>query len=175
MKCTHPLNLELSELGPLRLWQVEWKWTGLKAQMHLNTSGITFTDSEGQHIEAPQLIPSDTASLPDGSILEGVIMPGPQKVFVAWDCVAFLGTDITTMPLYTRQLQAFPIIGSLDLPTFRPSESLEVRTWEDVEALLTRPGPPGTSGMVLKRTDSIYADQTPASRWWILPFKNVSS
>ena len=170
-KETRPLQTDPAQLGPLRLWQVEWKWQGTPVRLRIEESGITIIDRYGQPIDAPGLPLDPPASLPEETTLEGILPEEDPAGFVGWDCLEFFGADLTGMPLYSRQLQAFPMIESLDSPLFRPSEPLEVRSWQEVLGLLTSPAPPGVNGVVLKKTDSLYVSEEKSAIWWTLPIK----
>lgn len=170
-KQTRPLQTDPAQLGPLRLWQVEWKWQGTPVRLRIQDSGVRITDRTGATIDSPEFSLEPLITLPEETTLEGVLPDGDPAGFVGWDCLEFIGADLTGMPLYSRQLQAFPMIGSLDSLCFRASEPLEVRSWEEVTRLLTSPAPPGVDGVVLKKTDSLYVSGEESSIWWTLSIK----
>jgi len=171
MKQSHPLEIEAHALGPLRLWQVEWNWTGLKVRIRIQKSGVRMTDIDDNPLLPEEFPAEDAAGLPEDTTLEGVLTPGSSGSLVIWDCVEFLGANLKEMPLYSRQLQAFSMIESLQSPRFRTSEPLEVRSWEEVTSILTEGTPEFTAGVVLKKTDSLYGEEGTSSSWWTLPAK----
>ena len=168
MKQTQPLPKSPETLGPVRQWQVEWEWVGQKIHLRTAEDAVTVSDKEGSEVEAaPELIES-ALSLPPGTCLEGVLTSGDCQHIMIWDCTEFLGADLRTMPLYARQLQAFPMVGSLDSPFFRTSEPLQITSWDQAEKILSPPLPLHTQGWVIKKTDGVYQEEGPDDTWWTL-------
>jgi DNA ligase 1 len=126
-----PLEEDLSSLGPVEDWQLEWKWDGIRAQL-IRRAGTTVIWSRGEEIITPAFpeIVKASAALPDGTVLDGELLawqegnPLPfsalQKrlnrktasanlqrevpiAFMAYDLLELAGTDQRSQPLAERR------------------------------------------------------------------------
>jgi len=72
----HPLDGEPAQLGPIDEWQVEWKWDGIRAQL-VRRAGQTFLWSRGEELVTERYpeIAAAAADLPDGTVIDGEILP----------------------------------------------------------------------------------------------------
>jgi DNA ligase-1 len=71
----HPLQQEVTALGPIENWSAEWKWDGIRAQL-VRRGGETFLWSRGEELileRFPELKPT-AELLPDGTVLDGEIL-----------------------------------------------------------------------------------------------------
>ncbi|HJX26733.1 MAG TPA: ATP-dependent DNA ligase, partial [Thermoanaerobaculia bacterium] len=71
-----PLEDPPETLGPAAEWQIEWKWDGIRAQV-LRRQGRVWIWSRGEELiteRFPELAAA-AAMLPDGTVLDGEIMP----------------------------------------------------------------------------------------------------
>src|SRR5207253_10914768 len=72
----YPLEAQPETLGPVSNWQAEWKWDGIRSQL-IRRSGQTFLWSRGEELVTeryPEL--ADVAArLPDGTVLDGELLP----------------------------------------------------------------------------------------------------
>src|SRR6185503_3395978 len=74
----HPLHESLETLGERRDWLIEWKWDGIRAQL-IRRQNQSVLWSRGDELVTgafPEIVQA-SASLPDGTVLDGEI--------VAWD------------------------------------------------------------------------------------------
>src|SRR5687767_10601433 len=65
----YPLETDLTELGPVDQWQVEWKWDGIRSQL-IRRAGDSYLWSRGDELitdRFPELI-SAAEWLPDGTV-----------------------------------------------------------------------------------------------------------
>ncbi len=72
----YPLADNVDDLGSLDRWQVEWKWDGIRGQV-IKRSQQVFIWSRGEELvteKYPELADS-IAVLPDGTVLDGEILP----------------------------------------------------------------------------------------------------
>ncbi|MEO8623893.1 MAG: ATP-dependent DNA ligase, partial [bacterium] len=72
----YALEGELESLGDASEWQVEWKWDGIRAQL-IRRDGKTYIWSRGGELitdRFPELVVA-AELLPDGTVLDGEIMP----------------------------------------------------------------------------------------------------
>ncbi len=72
----HQLDFPLEELGEISDWQVEWKWDGIRAQL-IRRGGESFLWSRGEDLVSERFpeITEASFSLPDGTVLDGEILP----------------------------------------------------------------------------------------------------
>ncbi len=134
----HPLEKEVTDLGECSLWQAEWKWDGIRAQI-LKRSGQLFIWSRGEELMTdrfPELI-AVAEHLPDGIALDGevvafkdgAVLPfaamqrriGRKKLgkkiladvpvaYIAFDLLEFAGRDVREEPLIWRRSELEDII-----------------------------------------------------------------
>jgi DNA ligase-1 len=72
----HPLEGEPDDLGEIAEWQAEWKWDGIRSQL-VRRAGQTFLWSRGEELiteRFPELAALG-ALLPDGTVLDGEVLP----------------------------------------------------------------------------------------------------
>lgn len=69
------LEGELADLGEPSIWQVEWKWDGIRAQV-LRRSGQVVIWSRGEELITPAFpeIASAARRLPEGTVLDGELL-----------------------------------------------------------------------------------------------------
>ena len=69
-------KIELEALGEPTEWQAEWKWDGIRAQV-IRRDGQTFIWSRGEELVTDRFpeIAAAASALPDGTVLDGEIMP----------------------------------------------------------------------------------------------------
>ncbi len=147
------LDQEPTSLGDRALWQVEWKWDGLRCQL-IRRDGFTYVWSRDQELITSQY-PELTALgelFPDGTVLDGAILPckggsilpfirlerrigrkNPTRVVLAetpvilivHDLLEHAGVDLREQSLDARRDALTALIGDL---TSR-SPWLESRVW----------------------------------------------
>jgi DNA ligase-1 len=141
----YALEGELESLGDAHEWQAEWKWDGIRAQL-IRRDGKTYIWSRGGELVTERFPELTTAaeSLPDGTVLDGEIMPwmdgalpfaqlqrriGRKKlgakilaevpvVLIAYDLLELAGRDLRAEPMSVRRAA----LGSL-LAECRPDQS----------------------------------------------------
>ena len=72
----YPLEGDPESLGPVKGWQIEWKWDGIRGQI-IKRHGHIFIWSRGEELvtdKYPEL-KNAAASLPDGTVIDGEILP----------------------------------------------------------------------------------------------------
>lgn len=130
-----------AELGDVAIWQVEWKWDGIRTQL-LHRAGETLIWSRGDEMVTAVFpeIARAASRLPDGTVLDGEIIawksekPQPfgklqqrlgrkrvgwklqqdaPVVFLAYDLLERAGEDWRARPLETRRRELEKIIGEI--------------------------------------------------------------
>jgi DNA ligase-1 len=191
----HPLEGEPSSLGPIAEWVAEWKWDGIRAQVIRRRGDVhIWTRGEELVTERYPEIASLAARLPEGTVLDGEILPwrdgrplpfaqlqrrigrktlGPKilaevpVVLVAYDLLEDAGRDLRPNPLAERRERLEVIAESLaDHPRFRLSPRVAVDGWEELARLWNTSRDRGAEGLMLKRLDSPYAVGRPRGLWW---------
>ena len=73
----YPLEGAVEELGDVREWQVEWKWDGIRAQLHPRGTGGRSSWSRGEELMTERFPELEAlgALLPDGMAIDGEVLP----------------------------------------------------------------------------------------------------
>jgi DNA ligase-1 len=72
----HQADFPLEDLGDVSDWQAEWKWDGIRAQV-IKRAGQVFIWSRGEDLMTERFpeIAQAAQSLPDGTVLDGEVLP----------------------------------------------------------------------------------------------------
>ena len=191
----YPLESELEDLGPVESWQAEWKWDGIRAQL-IRRDGQTYLWSRGDELMTerfPEIV-SASEWLPDGTVLDGEILPWKDGrplpfaqlqrrigrknlcariraevpvVILAYDLLEHEGRDLRDQPLSDRRARLTEIVGDAN-PESRIliSPVVTASTWDDVKDARTRARSLGSEGLMLKRSDSPYGIGRRKGGWW---------
>ena len=191
----YPLESDLTELGPVNDWQVEWKWDGIRSQL-IRRSGDSYLWSRGDELitdRFPELI-SAAEWLPDGTVIDGEILPWRENkpmpfaqlqrrigrknlsgkirtevpvVILAYDLLEFAGEDIRERPLSERRSRLAEIIGGAQAESrILMSPVVEAATWDDIRRAWTEARSLGAEGLMLKRADAPYGVGRRKGGWW---------
>jgi DNA ligase-1 len=190
----YPLEDHPGDLGPLRHWQVEWKWDGIRGQI-IKRSRQVFIWSRGEELvteKYPELA-KDAALLPDGTVLDGEILPwkdgrplpfselqrriGRKTVgkkllrdvpttFLSYDVLEFDGQDARSKVLTQRRKILSLTLSSLPQSRLITSPIVAARSWEELQVLHKESRRRGVEGFMLKRLDSIYQVGRRRGDWW---------
>jgi DNA ligase-1 len=190
----YPVLDNLSDLGPLEHWQVEWKWDGIRGQL-IKRNDQVFIWSRGEELvteKYPELA-EDAALLPDGTVLDGEILPwkdgrplafselqrriGRKTVgkkllmevptaFLAYDLLEFGGKDRRPEPLLQRRKTLSHLLSNFPETHLLLSLVVTAQTWEELEVLREESRCRGVEGFMLKRLDSIYEVGRRRGNWW---------
>ena len=190
----YPLTEKLGELGSITNWQVEWKWDGIRGQVIKRRQQV-FIWSRGEELvteKYPELADS-AASLPDGTVLDGEILPwkdgrplpfselqrriGRKTIakkllkdvptaFLAYDILESDGADLRQMPLLKRRKRLDLIISNLPSDRVISSPLVTAQNWRELEILRGESRRRGVEGFMLKRFDSVYQVGRRRGDWW---------
>jgi DNA ligase-1 len=182
------------DLGPLDHWQVEWKWDGIRGQV-IKRSHQVFIWSRGEELvteKYPELA-DDAALLPDGTVLDGEILPwkedrplpfselqrriGRKSVgkkllkevptaFLAYDVLEFGGEDVRAEALSQRRKILSRVISKPPASRLIISPVVAARNWEDLMILREDSRRRGVEGFMLKHKDSVYQVGRRRGSWW---------
>ncbi len=191
----HPLEGDPAELGERSLWQVEWKWDGIRAQL-IRRASQTFVWSRGEELVTdryPEL--AEVAErLPDGTVIDGEILPWRDGqplpfaqlqrrigrktlgkkllaevpvVLMAYDLMEDRGADVRSWELGRRRGRLEEIVRAVDWPErLRLSPLVEARTWAELAAERATGRSRRVEGLMLKRLDSVYGVGRTRGQWW---------
>ncbi|HEX4913056.1 MAG TPA: cisplatin damage response ATP-dependent DNA ligase, partial [Vicinamibacterales bacterium] len=138
----------LDQLGLLDLWQVEWKWDGIRAQL-IKRAGQTHLWSRGEELITPRFpeVIEAAQTLADGTVLDGEILAfrgdrplpfsalqqriGRERqvsrtardvpvVFMAYDVLEHEAADVRQEPLSTRRQRLDAIVAGVQAATAPP-------------------------------------------------------
>jgi DNA ligase 1 len=191
----YPLEGGVESLGERAEWQLEWKWDGIRAQL-IRRDGKTWIWSRGGELVTerfPELAAAGE-SLPDGTVLDGEIMPwkaghalpfaqlqrriGRLKltpkvlsevpvVLIAYDILERDGADLRGTPLHERRAQLAVMLGTTVLEDrIIASPVLPVETWAAATAAQRRSREMLAEGLMLKHRDSEYGVGRRKGGWW---------
>ena len=104
----HQLDFPLGDLGDVADWQAEWKWDGIRAQL-IRRNGESFLWSRGEDLVTERFPEITTASfdLPDGTVLDGEILPWKDDGVMAF---AQLQRRIGRKTVGKKLLEEVPVV-----------------------------------------------------------------
>lgn len=182
-------------LGERALWQVEWKWDGIRAQL-LKRRGVLSVWSRGEErldgrfpeIEAAALALPDLvldgeilgwrgdAPLPFADLQKRIAKrsPGPKLLkdcparLLCYDLLELEGVDWRERPLAERRaaLSALAAAHPLSLSLSPTLDPDTAPDWAALAALRDRSRARGVEGLMLKRLDSPYQVGRRRGDWW---------
>ena len=184
---SHPLTVEVEELGDRAEWQAEWKWDGIRAQLiRRGTENFLWSRGEDLIHEAFPEVAALADLLADGTVVDGEILawrdgrPLPfaelqrrinrktvgKKLLsevpctlVVFDVLEVECKDWRRRPLAERRLK----LETLGLPL---SPIVQAATWDDLRAERERPRGMMAEGLMLKKLGSDYATGRKRGAWW---------
>lgn len=191
-----PLDASVLETTPASLWQVEWKYDGIRCQL-IHRQGEVFLWSRGEDLinaSFPDLT-APAALLPEGLVLDGEVViwapeephpqafaalqrrlgrlpPGRQQLrqapacFVIYDLLERSGEDQRAKPLLERR-QQLEDLHQEGLPApLRLAPLLPLAHWPALDALRDCARQAGAEGVMLKKRDSPYLSGRRRGHWW---------
>jgi DNA ligase-1 len=190
----YALESDLEALGDARDWQAEWKWDGIRAQM-IRRRGTTFIWSRGEELiteRFPELAHA-AALLPDGTVLDGEIMPwrdgplpfaqlqrrigrkvlGPKilsevpVVLLAYDLLEADGADVREQPFAWRRARLEEMVRATPSASrILLSPAVHAEEWDGVLQAHRDARARAAEGLMLKRLDAPYGVGRRKGGWW---------
>jgi len=188
----YPFEGELSSLGNVDDWQIEWKWDGIRGQAVVGVDEAALWSRGNELIsdQFPELI-DVFKTLPAGTILDGEVLayaeqhPLPfaelQKrlgrknvskamiekipiVFMVYDILEYEGVDLRNRPMSQRR----ELLASLNFhtPKIILSDLVEGKGWQEILDLRLESRQRGVEGLMLKKKDSVYGVGRQKGNWW---------
>lgn len=187
-----PLEQPVEQLGDRGDWLVEWKWDGIRGQLIRRQGGV-YLWSRGEELITERFpeIAEATASLPDGTVLDGEVLAyaegqplpfsrlqrriGRQKLtakvlaeapaaFMVYDLLEQDGQDLRPLPLRERRARLRALLR--DRPLFPVSPSVDAPSWEALAKVRHESRARNVEGFMLKRLDSVYQHGRKRGDWW---------
>ncbi|MEO1211309.1 MAG: ATP-dependent DNA ligase [Cyanobacteria bacterium J06638_20] len=178
----------------LSLWQAEWKWDGIRAQI-IRRADEVFIWSRGEDLitlQFPELVEAFEV-FPNGTVMDGEIVCwagdrpmnfnalqkrlGRKRVsqklrqenpvhFIAYDLLERDGEDIRETPLSDRRQQLLQILEQYPAEPVSPSTTIAFSTWDDLTAWREQSRDYTAEGLVLKALNSPYLVGRKRGYWW---------
>jgi DNA ligase-1 len=190
----HPLEVEPQALGDIGLWQAEWKWDGIRAQL-IRRAGRTFLWSRGEELVTdryPELAEAGDL-LPGGTVIDGEILPWKDKVLpfaqlqrrigrkalskklladipvvlMSYDLLELDGTDIREKLLFERRVLLEQLLDRTALHgRLIASPTIAAASWDELARFRAESRGRNVEGIMLKRLASPYRTGRVRGDWW---------
>lgn len=180
--------------GSINIWQPEWKWDGLRAQIIKRHQLVYIWSGDTVLItdKFPELVAMASA-WPDGTVADGEILirkdglPGTLKqlqtrmnrktagkklqeeypvFFMCFDLLEHYGEDIRAKPLKDRRQILETFYDKFKTPVFGLSEILPAISHDDLLKLRSSARGIRAEGLVLKPVEGKYPDESNGDFWW---------
>ena len=193
----HQIDFPTEDLGNISDWQAEWKWDGIRAQV-IKRAGEVFIWSRGEDLMTERFpeIAKAAGNLPDGTVLDGEILPWINDAVLSfnelqrrigrktvgkkllaevpvilqcYDLLEYESRDIRSFEFRTRREFLEQTIDNLDEETrqvFRLTESVEAGNWQKLAEIRETSRSLKVEGLMLKKLDSMYRTGRHRGDWW---------
>jgi len=190
-----PLEAEVSSLGAVEDWLLEWKWDGIRLQLIRRNGDVALWSRGEERLDGrfPE-IESVAAALPRDAVIDGELLawrdgaaplpfrslqtriqrrkPGakilaeaPARV-LAYDLLELDGVDLRTRPLVERRALLLELLDAHAHHAIVPSPEIVAGSWLEASALRAQARERGVEGIMLKRRDSAYQIGRRRGDWW---------
>jgi DNA ligase-1 len=193
----HQVDFPPEELGEIGAWQAEWKWDGIRAQV-IKRQNQVFMWSRGEDLITERFpeIASAAESLPDGTVLDGEILPwlddsvqpftalqrriGRKNlsakllaevpvILQCYDLLEYEEKDIRSFEFRTRRALLTELLEKSNEEagkTLRITPAVEAGSWEELTEKRRQSRALKVEGFMLKRLDSPYRVGRHRGDWW---------
>ncbi|MGI8787838.1 MAG: ATP-dependent DNA ligase [Pyrinomonadaceae bacterium] len=193
----HQLDFPIEDLGDINDWQTEWKWDGIRAQL-IRRGGMSFLWSRGEDLLSERFpeITNASFALPDGTVLDGEILPWKDEgvmqfaqlqrrigrktvskklleevpvVLLCYDLLELESEDIRQKELKFRRAKLIEILENLPVEakkTLQFSPVVEAESWEKLSEIRNESRSRRVEGFMLKRLASPFRVGRPRGDWW---------
>ncbi|CAN5877202.1 ATP-dependent DNA ligase [soil metagenome] len=187
-----PLEGDVTALGELPEWQIEWKWDGIRAQL-IRRGDAVHLWSRGEELITHRF-PEITAAathLPDGTVLDGEVLAfrddrplpfshlqqriGRQKqvaqmsravpvVFMSYDILEADREDVRAWPLVERRALLQSVLAATGV--LRVSPEVIADSWQQLAEMRANLRALAVEGLMIKRRTSSYGVGRKRGDWW---------
>ncbi|RMA66577.1 ATP-dependent DNA ligase [Ulvibacter antarcticus] len=186
----------VSDLGNVNDWSFEHKWDGIRSQVIIREDEL-FVWSRGEELVTDKYpeFHSFTAVIPNGTVLDGEILPFPDNeigtfqdlqtrigrktiskallaktpvILKAYDILEWEGKDLRQQPFIKRRAILESLMKRLsgtELPIYL-SETVSCDSWDEVASERDRAREMRSEGLMIKRKDSTYQVGRKKGDWW---------
>lgn len=190
----YPLEQEVSELGEISDWLVEWKWDGIRGQV-IKRQGEMFIWSRGEELLTEKFPELHFLKeyLPDGCVIDGELMvakdgkpmpfsllqtrigrkniskktmeSAPISLF-AYDLLEWNGEDIREISLTKRREKLESLVQEINHEKLLISPIVQCNNWAEVQLLRESSRDKLAEGFMLKQATSTYQTGRKRGSWW---------
>jgi DNA ligase-1 len=185
---------DVTTLGEPAEWQAEWKWDGIRGQI-IKRNRQLFVWSRGEELMTDKFpeYHSLQHSLPDGTVLDGEIIPSVDRrplafallqtrigrknitkkqlqeapiAFFSYDLLEYGGVDWRDKPLEERRSKLEELITSVNNASLIISPIISFSTWDELSNIRSTSRELNAEGIMLKRKSSVYQVGRKRGDWW---------
>jgi len=189
-----PLEATPDSLGDVSQWIAEWKWDGIRSQL-IRRQGETYLWSRGEELIGARFPEIETVAcrLPDGSVLDGEILPWNDDgvmpfaqlqrrigrktvgkklltevpcIFLGYDMMEANNLDIRSLPFEQRLASLQNAVQMLAHDSIRTSETIPANSWEELAEKRNESRDRQVEGLMLKHVQSPYETGRKRGLWW---------
>jgi DNA ligase-1 len=190
----YALDSDPEKLGDVHTWCAEWKWDGIRAQL-IKRSDQVFLWSRGEELVTerfPEIVEA-ARSLPDGTVIDGEILPWRNGVLdfgelqprigrkmvsrklmqdipvvlMAYDLLEYEGEDVRNQPLFWRRMVLEKVVANkIAAAKIMLSPTVAGNSWQELADARLESRKHNVEGLVLKRLSSTYKVGRQRGDWW---------
>ncbi len=191
-----PLDADVTDLGDIADWSLEWKWDGIRLQAIRRNGGVALWSRGEERLDGrfPE-IEGAIAALPRDCVIDGELLawgddddaplpftalqtriqrrkPGPKTLaatpvrMLAYDLMELDGEDWRPRSLSERQAALAALLRETPDGRIRPSPALDAPDWASAAGLRVQARARGVEGLMLKRRSSPYQSGRRRGDWW---------
>jgi DNA ligase-1 len=193
----HQIDFAPADLGSVHDWQAEWKWDGIRAQV-IKRGGHVFIWSRGEDLMTERFpeIEKAAADLPDGTVLDGEILPWKDGrvlpflelqrrigrknlspkilaevpvILQCYDILEYECKDVRSFDFRARREFLEKTLSELPqkaASVIFPTTPIDAPTWEDLATKREESRSLGVEGFMLKHRHSPYRVGRHRGDWW---------
>jgi len=178
----HPLQADPATLGDIKLWQVEWKYDGIRAQL-VRREHESWLWSRGEDLITDRFPELGSIGLPNGCVIDGEILvwrnglpasfadlqkrigrktvsaklqADSPAMLVAYDLLEYEGNDLRTTPQSVRRQLLEQVVAEAASERLSLSPLIVTEDWTTLATIREQSRGRGVEGMMLKAVSAHY-------------------
>ncbi|WCE04050.1 ATP-dependent DNA ligase [Pseudoxanthomonas sp. JBR18] len=191
-----PLEAEVTTLGEIEDWRLEWKWDGIRLQLIRRRGEVALWSRGEERLDGrfPE-IEAAAATLPRDCVIDGELLawragedapmpftalqtriqrrkPGAKTLadtparVLAYDLLELDGEDLRERPLDQRRALLDHLLQAHGDPRLVVSPQVQALDWDTAARLREDARNRGVEGLMLKRGSSTYQGGRKRGDWW---------